>query len=244
MFDAVLAKANTGRRRLGTGAAASVATYAALFGVALWLSGTRAPEQTKEPDLTFFAVRPPAPAPALIRGGGDAKKPTPVVKKKNVLVAPTVVPIAKPPEADPKKDDTVTGEPIGEAKVGVVGGCLDCDSDPTSTCVGPQCTGAPGGPNVPEVYPFGAGMTRPELLGGRMPEFTREANEARVSGTMLVKCVITTEGRLTNCRVIRPVSFMTEEVLAALATQRYSPVTFNGTPVSVDYLFTFRFVPK
>jgi periplasmic protein TonB len=34
---------------------------------------------------------------------------------------------------------------------------------------------------------------------------------------------------------------MDQVVLAALAQQRWTPVTFQGRPVSVDYMFPFTF---
>ncbi len=86
-------------------------------------------------------------------------------------------------------------------------------------------------------------MTRPTKLSGSDPVFTREALEAKVSGVMIVKCVITTAGSLTNCRVIKGQPHMDQAVLSALSTHRYSPVLFQGQPVSVEYVFTIRLVP-
>ena len=74
-----------------------------------------------------------------------------------------------------------------------------------------------------EVLPFGEGMTRPELhRRAAAPSTRREALEARVEGVMLVKCVITTEGKLDNCRIIKPLPHMEKAVLEALATRRYT----------------------
>jgi protein TonB len=86
-------------------------------------------------------------------------------------------------------------------------------------------------------------MTRPELISGpAKPDYTREALEARVEGVMIVRCTITVEGKPENCRIIKPLPHMEEAVLSTLRRQRYKPVTFQGRPIAVDYVFNFRFV--
>jgi TonB family C-terminal domain len=87
-------------------------------------------------------------------------------------------------------------------------------------------------------------MTRPELQsspnGKKAPDYSREAREARVSGLMIVKCVITTEGRVQNCQIIKPIPHMEQPVLSWLQASRYSPVTFQGKPQQVSYVFNFK----
>jgi protein TonB len=85
-------------------------------------------------------------------------------------------------------------------------------------------------------------MTRPRRLSGDDPRFSREALEAGVQGTMIVKCVIETDGRLDNCRVIKTLPYMEKAVLEALSTHRYSPVMFQGRAQRVDYTFTIKLV--
>jgi protein TonB len=91
---------------------------------------------------------------------------------------------------------------------------------------------------------FGEGMTRPVLQSSPnnkpAPDYTREAREARVSGLMIVKCVITTEGRVQNCQIIKPIPHMEQAVLAWLQASKYSPVTFQGKPQQVSYVFNFN----
>ena len=92
---------------------------------------------------------------------------------------------------------------------------------------------------------FGEGMNRPVLISGpggtQMPQYTREAREASIEGIMLVKCTITTEGSVTSCQIIKPVPHMDQAVLQWLAAAKYSPVTFQGHPQAVSYVFNFRF---
>jgi len=93
-----------------------------------------------------------------------------------------------------------------------------------------------------QVLPFGAGMTRPRLLSGHDPSYTREALVAKVSGTMIVKCVITTAGRIEGCRIIKGLPHMERAVLEAMASRHYTPVMYQGRAVAVDYVFNIKLV--
>jgi protein TonB len=92
------------------------------------------------------------------------------------------------------------------------------------------------------VIPFGEGMTRPSLLSKVDPAYTREAIEAKVEGLMLVKCVITKQGALQRCRVVKGLPHMNDAVLTALASWRFTPITYQGQPVDVDYTIPVRLV--
>jgi len=59
---------------------------------------------------------------------------------------------------------------------------------------------------------------------------------------MIVRCIIETDGRLTECKVIKPLAHMEEAVLSALREQQYTPVMFQGRPQRVNYTFNFKFV--
>ncbi len=92
------------------------------------------------------------------------------------------------------------------------------------------------------VLPFMDGMTRPALVSKVDPEYTREARDASVAGLILTKCVITTEGRLQRCRIVKGIPLMDQAVLAALSRWRYSPVMYQGKPTAVEYVIPVRLV--
>ena len=85
-------------------------------------------------------------------------------------------------------------------------------------------------------------MTRPAPIAQPAPVYTREANASRAQGTVSARCIITVEGTLKDCRIIRGVTFMDAAVLDALSRWRYSPVMFQGRPVSVYYAINLRLV--
>ena len=104
-------------------------------------------------------------------------------------------------------------------------------------------TPAPAAP-VRDLVPFGEGMTRPVLVErGKPVSYTSQALEARVEGTMIVRCTITVDGRVENCVVLKTLPFLEKEVLESLYSSRYAPVTYQGKPVSVGYTFNVKLVP-
>lgn len=105
----------------------------------------------------------------------------------------------------------------------------------------PQPDGVPSLGASSEPVPFEpAGMTRPQKVSGREPQLTPEARAARVRGTALVRCVVTREGRVTNCRLLNGLPHMEQELLEALSTWKVTPVTSQGRPLDVDYTFVVR----
>jgi TonB family protein len=61
---------------------------------------------------------------------------------------------------------------------------------------------------------------------------------AHASGTMVVRCVVTVDGRLKDCRVVEgSIPEMDAEVVRALEQRVYEPATLDGRPVEVNYNF-------
>jgi protein TonB len=59
---------------------------------------------------------------------------------------------------------------------------------------------------------------------------------------MIVKCVITTEGAVHQCQMIKPLPYMEGEVLRSLYCSRWKPITFQGKPRTVDYTFNVKII--
>jgi eukaryotic-like serine/threonine-protein kinase len=84
-------------------------------------------------------------------------------------------------------------------------------------------------------------MNRPVVLEkGKPLAYTQEALRARVEGTMIVKCIIATNGRVENCRFIKSLPYMEKAVLDALTSRTYKPLTLEGRAVPVDYVFEVK----
>ncbi|MCK6587738.1 MAG: energy transducer TonB [Polyangiaceae bacterium] len=255
MFDSVLNRGNVAKSRFGTGATFSAAVHVALLGIAIYIS-SRPPEQKKKNvDVTFVQAAPPTPAAdapppppppppppkrrsstpkveKVVETVEAVKKPDTIVEaKEEAAEKPVDVAEVTPQGGGDDDDDGVEGGVEGGVKGGVVGGVVGGKVGST-TPIPPQ--------NV--VIPFGAGMNRPTMTGGRDPIYTKEALAARVEGLMIVRCTINVTGAITNCRVIKELPHMKQAVLDALYSRRYTPVMFNGQPVNVDYVFNIRLV--
>lgn len=92
------------------------------------------------------------------------------------------------------------------------------------------------------VLPYGPDMSQPKLVSSVDPVFPREALVARVEGTVIAKCTITTSGSLESCRIIRGLPFMDKPMLDALSQRKYTPVMYKGKPVAVQYVFSTHIV--
>ena len=83
-------------------------------------------------------------------------------------------------------------------------------------------------------------MTAPEMIAGPAPEYTPEAIERGVEGSMQVRCVVTAEGQVRTCKVVKGLPFMNAAVIGALERRKYKPAAAHGKPVDVYYTFNIR----
>ncbi len=97
-------------------------------------------------------------------------------------------------------------------------------------------------PSPDGVMPFLPGMTAPVRLSGPTLYYSAKAREDRVQGLMIVKCVITMEGKVTNCRVIKSLPHMENAIVEYFSQSRFTPATLEGKPLAVyyDFMVTIR----
>ncbi|WP_338867144.1 energy transducer TonB [Myxococcus stipitatus] len=250
MFKSVIERQRAGR--LGLGLWWSVAIHAGLFGAVLLISA-RPDEVPPDTSLDKTYVLKLAPGPQVAKG---YTAPAPAQPKQAVqpktrkarrdLIPTQIQPLpADPTPAVPDPVDMPSSlhDPVGEPGDGEPGG--HPEGDPNSSVIGvPLVTGLPDGfanGTGEDVVPFGEGMAPPTLLGGPPLEYTELALRARVEGTFIAKCVITREGFVRDCRVIKGLAHMNDETLNALHHRRYTPVSYQGRATGVSYVFTLRF---
>jgi protein TonB len=85
---------------------------------------------------------------------------------------------------------------------------------------------------------FNNRMTPPRKISGPDPQYTDQALNHEVEGVMEARCIITVEGRVSGCRVVKGVLFMDHAVISALQLRRYSPALLHGKPVEIYYTFS------
>ncbi|MBZ4370834.1 energy transducer TonB [Corallococcus sp. AS-1-6] len=248
MFESVIERRGVRSGRFGTGAWVSIGVHAGLLGLVFFISGR--PPETVEPPERTIVFHPPAiqkgvkqaaqPAPATA-----APKPKPRPRTDRVPLNPKPLP-ADPPEAKPDPEPTTIADAAattGATGTGETGPVGDPDGDPNSTSpIGAIGVAGlvPTAPTGTEVLPFQGGMTPPRMLSGSQFSYTREAALAGVEGMVIAKCVITSEGHVRDCRIIKGLPFMDDAVLESLYSRRYQPLTFQGRPVNVSYTFNIR----
>jgi serine/threonine-protein kinase len=207
------------------------------------------PEGIATVELTFLADGY-QPETVLTGGSGDVvlmqklqKRGTPR-REVGERVDPVPVPVAAAqPSAAPAGGK---GAPAADPNAGQV--ALATQTVTQSVLATPASATVPaaGGAAIPgspeDVVPFGDGMKPPVLLEGKDIMYPRPALQRGVAGTMVVKCVIGQQGRVTNCRVLKGLPFMDAPVVEALTSRLYSPVTYQGRPISVDYTFHVRII--
>jgi TonB family protein len=96
------------------------------------------------------------------------------------------------------------------------------------------------GPAADAVVEFNDKMAAPAMVSGPAPEYTVDALERRVEGAMEVRCVVTAEGQVRACKVLKGLPFMNGAVIEALERRKYKPALAQGKPVAVYYTFNLH----
>ena len=83
-------------------------------------------------------------------------------------------------------------------------------------------------------YSVGKGVDPPKAIKAPDPSFSNEALRAHKTGTVVLMCIIDTDGRPTSFIVARPVGYgLDEAALNAVRTWTFTPGTFQFKPVPV-----------
>jgi protein TonB len=112
--------------------------------------------------------------------------------------------------------------------------------------VRPTATGAGVPPATPPgVFRAGPGVTIPRLLKDVKPQYTADAMRAKIQGSVVVECVVQTDGTVGNVKVIRSLDAtygLDQEAIKAAKQWVFAPGTRNGQPVpvmvSIELTFT------
>jgi TonB family protein len=73
------------------------------------------------------------------------------------------------------------------------------------------------------------------------PVYPREAQSARVSGTVVIEAVIGPDGIVKDAKILRSIALLDEPALAAVRQWEYTPTTLNGQPVPVIMTVSVNF---
>lgn len=191
-------------------------------------------------------------APARLAGGAPPKqavappKPKPTIPKPKPILVPIPDPTPNAPEPIIKKEpdeippvvaemteELNIGDPTAPPGVGTQGKAGRGDSgEGTGPTTGPG-SGAGNGEGIREVG--GLGVTNPVLLVKTTPQYTDDAIKAKIQGTVLIQCIIRTNGRADSFHVIRPLGYGLDEMAIKEIAQnwKFRPGTYHGQPIDV-----------
>jgi protein TonB len=111
---------------------------------------------------------------------------------------------------------------------------------------GPGGDGPGGSPGAGPALRVGGDIREPRRIQGVSPTYPEMARRARIQGRVVLECVIDTDGRVTDLRVVSGHPILAESAADAVRRWVYSPTTLNGQPVRVilTVTVTFGLAPK
>ncbi|MES2337257.1 MAG: energy transducer TonB [Pseudomonadota bacterium] len=204
--------------------ALSIAIPAALLAALMFLHTVSVARKQQQDMMTFDVVmRAPPPAPAPVP---PEQTIAPVVPPSAEIVAPPpVVPVTAPPRQEVATTPTIA--PV----------------EPTPTrAPAPAAAPAPPAP----AGPLSVGNLTSKLISGTPPSYPVEARRKRETGTVVLRLVLSPEGRIASIVVHRSsgVDVLDKAALDAVRKWRWSPTLRNGEPTEVTGLVQIPFVLK
>ncbi len=243
----------------------SVVVHAGLFVLAVILArqtssdvGVTPSPRPDRDSVVYLAM----PGPAGGGGGGGNRSTAP----PRVAEAPgrerANVPVARPPaqsvrvaEPDPVPELTLAAmplamgsmamagviEPVSAARPDALGAGDDGGADRgkgsgVGPGRGPGLDDGAGGHSGGETYRAGNGVTAPRLLRSVRPSYTSDAMHARITGRVVLDCIVDANGHVQRCRMQRSLDSrygLDEEATKAAYQWTFAPGTRHGQPVPV-----------
>lgn len=94
------------------------------------------------------------------------------------------------------------------------------------------------------VYSLGSGVTPPVPVLRVRPQYTSAGMSARLSGAVVVECVVMPDGDVADVRIIKSLDArfgLDEEAMRAARQWRFRPGTLDGRPVAVRITIELAF---
>jgi periplasmic protein TonB len=215
------------------------------------------------------------PGPGGGGGGGGNKMPDPPRKAEAIGKDKITVPAVKPPSLEMKKEVkepppavqnlNIPAETMASAQIALPG---VIENGPENTAslgkgsgggagagsgtgigngIGSGLGDGFGGGTGGGFYRPGNGVETPRLLHEVKPLYTAPAMRAKIQGTVLLECVVASDGTVGNIKVIRsldPTFGLDQEAIKAARQWQFAPGTRHGQPVpvlvTIEIAFTLR----
>jgi protein TonB len=109
---------------------------------------------------------------------------------------------------------------------------------------GPTAAASPQGAQDP-VYKPGDGVSAPILVKQVKPQYTAKAKDAKIQGTVVLECVVETDGRVGDVKVARSLDEDLDlEAVKAARQWRFEPGKKDGKAVRVRIALEMTFTLK
>lgn len=106
---------------------------------------------------------------------------------------------------------------------------------------GPVAAGSPQGAKDP-VYKPGDGVSAPVLVKEVKPQYTARAKDAKIQGTVLLECVVETDGSVGDVKVTKSLDEDLDlEAVKAVRQWRFEPGKKGGKAVRVQITLEMTF---
>jgi protein TonB len=97
---------------------------------------------------------------------------------------------------------------------------------------------------VPHVVPLSAGIAAGMLIHKTAPVYPKFAQDAHITGTVVLKATITKQGTIEGIQVLSGPKMLAPAAVDAVKTWKYKPYMLDGQPVAVETNITVVFGGK
>jgi TonB family protein len=88
----------------------------------------------------------------------------------------------------------------------------------------------------------GGGVAAPQVIHSVEPEFTQEARQANLQGSVSIKLIVDSQGNPQDIRVTRHLGMgLDEKAIDAVRQYKFKPAMYQGHPVSVQIVIEMNF---
>lgn len=208
----------------------SFVVHTLVIGAAMVVRLLAATELPAPPQSTMFAMvgaEVPEVQPPLVPATRVAQTP---------VVNPNAVPLTEPESIAPEPLVVFDAVPTGP---GVVSGPI---GDPTGDGLG--IAPPPPTPRVvtpPPPIRVGSVLRAPQKVHHVAPSYPPIAQQAKISGVVILEALIAEDGSVRDVKVLRSVPLLDTAATEAVRQWRFTPTLLNGVPVQVIMSVTVTF---
>ena len=198
------------------------------------------------PESDTGATAPPVrPRPADALPERRQKTPSAVVRHEKAAT-PSEESVAIPSTFGALNTRPVVNAQTASNSVGVApalepGGSPAPVGSALSSIAPPPSLAAPPKPASNAPVRVGGKVQQPRLISSVLPVYPQIAQQAGVTGTVVIETTVDKDGHVSNMRVVSGPSLLRNAALSALRKWKYEPSQLNGEPVAVQMVVAIQF---